>query len=234
MINNNKILCIIPARSGSKGVKNKNVKLLNGRPLISYTINGAMKSNYIDEIIVTTDSIKIKKIAEKYGLEVPFLRPKKYSTDYSTANDVIMNCLKYFEKVKKIYQYFIYLQPTSPLRTSEHIDEAFELLFNDKKSENLVAVSEVKKHPIWMKRITNSGYLKNLDNRIKIHPNRQSLEKCFIANGSIYISRIESYKKYKSFYKGPTIPYLMNSNSSIDIDDIDDFKYAEYLLKNIK
>ena len=144
---------MIPARIGSQRVKKKNLRLLNGKPLISYTINSAIKSNYIDKIIVTTDSIKIKKIAEKHGLEVPFLRPKKYSTDHSTANDVIIHCLNFIEKIENIYKYFIYLQPTSPLRKSEHIDEAFELLFNNKKGESLVAVSEVKKHPIWMKRI---------------------------------------------------------------------------------
>jgi CMP-N-acetylneuraminic acid synthetase len=127
-----KILAIIPARSGSKGIPNKNIKKLSGRPLIYYTIKAALNSKLIDRIIVSSDSEKILKISEKLGAEIPFKRPKNISEDKSLAIEVIQHALNWLEKNEKYFpDAIIYLQPTSPLRTKKHINEAINIFFKE-------------------------------------------------------------------------------------------------------
>ena len=129
MINTNSILAIIPARSGSKGLPNKNTLNLLDKPLIAWTIEAAKKSKYLDRLILSTDCDKISKIAQKYNCEVPFLRPKNLSTDISKGNDVIMHAIK---TIKKEYDIIVVLQPTSPLRTNDDIDLALEHMIKKK------------------------------------------------------------------------------------------------------
>ena len=216
-----KVLVIIPARKGSKGIPSKNSKLICGKPLIAWTIEAAMASKFIDEISVSTDCLKIKNIAESYGLEVPRLRPDNISKDDSTSSSVIL-----FElKEKNGFDTVCMLQPTSPLRTVEDIDGAFES-FNKLKANALVSVVEDKHSPYWSFQMEND-YLKSVFPLSQINKPRQDLPKTFSLNGAIYIANINFYKEMESFLTSTTIPYIMASNRSIDIDYLEDFEIAE-------
>ena len=199
MLNSKSITAIIPARGGSKGIPDKNIKIIGGKPLIAWTIETARRSKYIDRVITTTDSDKIAGICKEYNCEVPFMRPKHLANDSAKGTDVILHTLDWL-KLKKIdYDYFILLQPTSPLRTTKHIDEAIEILISSENANSLVSVKKVNQHPYWMKRINNDGYVEEYqkDNEINYH-NRQELPDLYVNNGAIYISKCDYFLKNKS------------------------------------
>ena len=228
----NKILAIIPARGGSKGVKNKNIKLLKGKPLIYYTIEAILKSKLISDFVISTDSAKIVKTCEEIGIEVPFIRPKYLSKDNTESYPVIVHALnKMQDKNKNIYDYFIMLQPTSPLRKSEDIDSSLELLIKS-PLDSIVSVVEVGgNHPLRMKKVDNSGMLINyIDQNGENMKPRQELEKVYIRNGCIYASKVDVLSKYNSLVGKSCLPYLMDKKSSINIDNDIDFKMAEEYL----
>lgn len=233
MIDNKTILSIIPARKGSKGILNKNIKELGGKPLISWTIIEAKKSKFIDRLIITTDSDEIAKIGREEGAEIPFIRPAEISQDNSTATEVILHTLQWFYKNDKSYDYFIYLQPTSPLRKVDQIDQALKLIISDERSDSLVSVSAPSKHPYWMKRINNNGFLEDFFKTDKLYNNRQELPQVYTVNGAIYISKWDVFLEDNSFYKGNCLPFIIEGNSSIDLDTIDDWNYAEYMIRII-
>tara|TARA_B110000971_G_scaffold186533_1_gene195338 strand:- start:9170 stop:9847 length:678 start_codon:yes stop_codon:yes gene_type:complete len=222
-----KVLAIIPARKGSKGIVGKNSKLIGGKPLVAWTIEAAINSKFIDKTHVSTDCLTVKSIAESYGLKVPRLRPDNLSEDDTTSSSVIL-----FELLdKNEFDVICMLQPTSPLRTSKDIDSALEL-FSEFNADSLVSVVEDRHSPYWSFQIKDK-YLKSPFSLNYINKRRQDLPKTFSLNGAIYISKISFYKKQKSFLTNETIPYIMPTNRSIDIDDIDDFKNAEVALNNI-
>ena len=230
MYQNKKILAIIPARSGSKRVKNKNILELNGKPLISWSIESASKSRYIDEVMVSTDDEKIKLISQKFGAKTPFLRPKEISRDNTTKDEVIKHTLEFYKNnLLMEFDYLIYLQPTSPLRDEMHIDKAIEFLFN-KNAEAVVSVCEVE-HPIqWTGIIPPSKdmslFLQNIPTNIR----SQDLEKYYRLNGAIFICKVESFCKVESvFLNNKIFAFEMDKDVSIDIDTEIDFKYAEFL-----
>tara|TARA_B110000971_G_C20039698_1_gene516974 strand:- start:8588 stop:9274 length:687 start_codon:yes stop_codon:yes gene_type:complete len=216
-----KVLGIIPARKGSKGILHKNSKLICGKPLIAWTIEAALESNFIDEILVSTDCLTIKNIAESYGLKVPRLRPDNLSKDDTASSSVIL-----FELIDKSeFDVVCMLQPTSPLRTSEDINFAFKT-FNKLNANVLASVVEDKHSPYWSFQVQDE-YLKSVFPLYQINKRRQDLPKTFSLNGALYIANINFYKQVKSFLTEKTIPFIMPSNRSIDIDDLDDFKTAE-------
>ena len=160
-----KVLAIIPARAGSKGLKNKNIKLLNGKPLIAYTIMQAKKSELISKIVVSTDSDEIATISKQYGAEVPFIRPKEFSYDNSLTYDVVQHCIDFFNDRQDIYDIILLLQPTTPFRPFTTIDKAIEILLNDKSFDSVVSVVDVDgNHPNRMK-IIKDGKLLNYVNQ---------------------------------------------------------------------
>lgn len=232
MINKKKIIAIIPARAGSKGLKNKNIKIINKKPLIYWSIKSLKKSKYVDKIIVSTDSKKIKAIAQSFGADVPFLRPKIISTDKAKTIDVIKHCLKFLKKKKENFDYIVLLEPTSPLTTSFDIDDALRTLDKNKDADSLVSIAEnIDCHPVFNINLNNNGiikpYLKKLDS-----PRRQDLSKLFFYCGNIYISKINPLLKSKSFYqKDKTIGFKSNKWQSLEIDDIYDFIYVESVMK---
>ena len=231
MIKNKRILGIIPARGGSKGIPGKNTKLLGNKPLISWTIEEALKSDYLDNLIVSTDSHEIADIAIKYGTEVPFLRPKEYAQDDSTGVDVILHALSWLEKNAQPYHYFIYLQPTSPFRKVCHIEEAMEVFAVDSTTASVVSVCKPKYHPSWMKTIDDNGFMRDFCKPIELYPNRQSLPNVYVPNGAIYASRWDVFLNDGSFYKGNCRPYIMDEQDSLDLDTENDWQYAEFLIK---
>jgi CMP-N,N'-diacetyllegionaminic acid synthase len=225
MINNKKILAIIPARGGSKGIPKKNIKLLKGKPLIAWTIEEAKKSCFLDKIIVSTDDEEIMKVAKKWGAEVPFLRPSELAQDDTPGIAPVLHALEYFLD----YEYVVVLQPTSPLRLAEDIDNAIYLCEKN-KSNFCVSVMESKIIPEWMFRINNRGVLEPLNYIREIPYQRQKVKKTYVLNGAVYVGRKEALIKTQSFLTPETIPYIMPSKRSIDIDDIIDFEYCEYIL----
>lgn len=225
-----KILGIIPARSGSKGLKNKNIKLLKKKPLISYTIEAAKKSKIFDKIILSTDSEKYAKIGKQYGADIPFLREKKLSNDKASSIDVIIDVIKKLEEKGEYYETIILLQPTSPLRNYKDIIKAWNL-FKEKEANSVVSVSESKINPLWCNTLDEKLSMDNFLNE-EVKKRRQELSKFYELNGAIYIADIDYLKENKDFYVKNSYAYIMSKKNSIDIDDEFDFKLAEILMEN--
>lgn len=222
-----KILAIIPARSGSKGLKDKNIKMMNGKPMIAYTIEAAQNSKIFEDIIISTDSEKYAEIAKKYGGSVPYLRDKKLANDNAKSSDVILDILN---RVEKKYDSFIMLQPTSPLRIEKNIIEAYKM-YLEKKANSVVSVCEMEHSPLWANILNEERRMDSFLKGIDVNKNRQELETYYRINGALYIANVEYFKKYQNFYYKDSYAYVMKKENSIDIDDELDFKIAEYLIK---
>ena len=231
MINNKKILCIIPARKGSVGLKNKNIKSINNKPLIYWPIKAALKSKYVDYILVTTNSNKVKKLSIKYGANVPFLRPEKLSKSNSKVSAVILHALEYLNKKKFNFDYFILLEPTSPLTTSIDVDLMLKKLINKSDSDSLIAVTQnITAHPIFNLKINKKEIVKKYTSK-DISINRQNISKLYYLSGNAYMSKISSYKKYMSFLQKKTIGHIVDKWKASEIDDIVDFIKTESIMK---
>lgn len=218
---------IIPARGGSKGLPGKNIKLLNGKPLIAYTIEAAKQSKSITRIIVSTDDQNIADVALKYGAEIPFLRPIHLATDDALAIDVLKYTIERLDEEQNSIEEFIVLQPTSPLRTALNIDEAI-CMFKEKKADSVISYCK-EHHPIrWHKYITEEGKFENIFEETL--QNRQLEKPTYFPNGAIYIYKTKIINAGK-YYTENSFAYIMERENSIDIDDIQDFEYAEFLLK---
>lgn len=191
-----KILAIIPARSGSKGLKDKNIKMMNGKPMIAYTIEAAQNSKIFEDIIISTDSEKYAEIAKKYGGSVPYLRDKKLANDNAKSSDVILDILN---RVEKKYDSFIMLQPTSPLRTEKNIIEAYKM-YLEKKANSVVSVCEMEHSPLWANILNEERRMDSFLKGIDVNKNRQELETYYRINGALYIANVEYFKKYQNFY----------------------------------
>lgn len=223
------IICIITARSGSKGLKNKNIRKLKGLPLLAHTIIAAKKSKVFNRVILSTDSKLYANIGLKFGAEVPFIRPRKLATSTAHHPDVVNHAVKFLEKKEKIkFDYIMMLQPTSPYRNAKHIDEAIKKFLKE-KNDSLISIKKQDYPPWWMFILDKSklGQFLKFKNKNVFNLERQEFPKLFRPNGAIYIS------KRKVLYKGNLINpkscgyYLMNDRSSIDIDNIIDLKVAE-------
>lgn len=229
MYKGKKILAIIPARSGSKGLKDKNIKLLNGKPLIAYTIEAAQKSNIFEDIVVSTDSKQYAQIAMQYGATVPFRRPDSLATDMTSSTEVIIHALEELEKQGKTYDYFMLLQPTSPLRNEMDILKSIDLLL-EKNANTIVSVCECEHSPVFAKQLGSDHRLDGFLSDIK-NSRRQDIEPYYRLNGAIYLSNVTYFNKDRSFYRYNSYAYIMKKINSIDIDDLHDFWITEYLMK---
>lgn len=229
MKNNLKILYLIPARGGSKGVPNKNIKLLAGKPLIYYSIKEVLKIADKEDVCLSTDSDDIKDVAEKLGLQVPFVRPKELATDTATTEDVILHALDFYNRKNISFDYVVLLQPTSPLRKAEHILEAINIA-ND-KADLVVSVKETDANPYYVLFEEQQGILKKC--KEGNFTRRQDCPIVYELNGAVYVIKVRSLLKlgYKNLKMAK---FLMPKKNSIDIDDEFDFKIAEILLKDIE
>lgn len=223
-----KILAIIPARSGSKGVKDKNIKNLKGKPLISYTIESALKSEMFDEVMVSTDSARYAEISKINGAEVPFLRSESNSSDDASSWDMVREVLLNYKKIGKTFDVVCLLQPTSPLRDSQDIKNAFNLFF-EKKADTVVAVSETSHSPLWSNTLDNNLSMDNFIKSDNMVP-RQQIEKYYIINGSIYIVNANKVINNENIYSN-SFAYIMDQKKSVDIDTELDFFIVETLLR---
>ena len=192
-----KIIAIVPARGGSKSIKNKNIIKIKNKPLIHYTLEAASNSKYLDRLIVSTDSKVIKDVCKNY--DVPFLRPKKLASDNSLTSDAIFQAIDYlFKKNEFYYDYIMLLQPTSPLRKTSDIDSSIKQLINSKFDSLISVVNVGANHPSRMYKISQKKLQPIFGEKISMMP-RQKLEDIYIRNGSIYLTSIKSFKKFKSF-----------------------------------
>jgi len=233
MIDNKKILAIIPARGGSKRLPRKNILNLSGKPLVAWTIEAALNSKYVDRVVVSTDDEEISYISKKYGADVPFVRPSNLSNDKAISTDVALHSINYFENREEYFDYVILLQPTSPLRTVYNIDSSIELL-QESNSNAVISVCEAEHSPLWCNRIPKNGDLSNFIDESILNKRSQDLDKFYRLNGAIYLCSIEILKKEKTFFlKDRCIAYKMQIEESIDIDNKTDFyravSYIDYL-----
>ncbi|MEQ6123450.1 acylneuraminate cytidylyltransferase family protein [Pseudotenacibaculum sp. MALMAid0570] len=223
-----KVLGVIPARGGSKGVPRKNIKDLKGKPLIGYTIDAALNS-ILDRVIVSTDDKEISEIANKLGVETPFTRPKDLASDTASSIDVAVHALNEMEKIDGVmYDAFMLLQPTTPYRASKDINLAIEKLQRS-DADSVISVVDVEaSHPARMKymrkgKLVDPPFCEAYENQ-----NRQELEPMYIRNGAIYLTRRETL--LKKSYKGENCEGLiMPPERSVNIDTLSDFEYAEWI-----
>ena len=223
-----KILALIPARGGSKGIPRKNIRLLAGTPLIAYSIEAALKSKYIEKVVVSTEDEEIAEISRRYGAEV-IERPKELARDDSPSMDVVFHVLDDLKLKNYNPDIVVLLQPTSPLRRAEDVDNAIKLFLNS-DCGSVVSVCEMEHPPYWSF-VIEEGYLKSLFDERYLRMRRQDLAKAYIPNGAIFISRVQTLYKYKEFYCNYNIPYIMPIERSVDIDNELDFMLAELLMK---
>lgn len=233
MIDGKSIIAIIPARGGSKGLPGKNIKELCGKPLIAWSIEAGLASQYIDEVMVTTDSEEIAVIARNFGATVPFLRPADLSSDTATSFDVIKHSIEFYRgKLNKKFDLIVLLEPTSPLRDKDDIDRSIELLMSKKNAISIVGISKTEsQNPAFLVKKDEENFLIGYENKFIKTLRRQDIKDVFFFDGSIYASKINELLEKKTFYHEYTIGYEFPKWKSFEIDDIDDFVIVEALLK---
>lgn len=232
MYKGKKILAVIPARGGSKGVPRKNIIEVGGHPLIKYTIDCGKNSKYLDRTVISTEDLLIKRVAEENGGDVPFLRPKELAEDTSKTIDCIVHAVNTLKSMGEEYDYVIILQNTVPLRKSWHVDEAIEMIV-DSSERSLVSISEVDKHPILMRTLNEDKTVKNL-----LHMNstmrRQDFPKFYKVDGAIAIQKIDTEFNLETSINDGKLGYVMERKYSTDIDNYLDIKIIEYYLEKEK
>lgn len=221
-------LAIIPARSGSKGLPDKNIKDLRGKPLMAYTIEAALQSGLFGKIMVSTDSKTYADIAVNWGAEVPFLRSARTSSDRASSWDTVEEVLSGYEKLGRSFDTFCLLQPTSPLRTAKDIIQAYGL-FEDKKATAVVSMTELE-HPIeWCGKLDDSMSLNGFCGR-NGSEQRQKSVRTYRPNGAIYVFSVQEFRKDQFIYREGSYAYIMPRERSVDIDTEFDLRLAECLM----
>ena len=232
-IANNKILAIIPARSGSKGLPGKNLKPLLGKPLVTWSIEAASLSPSIDSIVLSTDDQKIANIGEKIGARVPFVRPLDLSGDTASSIDVVLHALDFLETAGEKFDIVVLLEPTSPQRDWGDIEQALDLLIKSGASSVVGVTQAQESHPDFMYRLQGDLKLEPFIKKVgSAHIRRQDIEPLYYLEGSIYISFVHILRKRRSFYHEDTVGYEVPKWKSFEIDDLDDFIMIEALLKH--
>ena len=228
------ILGVTLARGGSKGIRNKNLSKINGKPLIYFTIKEAIKSKKITNYIVSTDSKKIKIIAQKFNAKTPFTRPKKFSGDKSSSASALKHALIECEKIyNKKFDYIVELMATNPLKSVKDIDNVIKILLKN-KADSVIAVNQLfDHHPARIKKIIN-GKLYDFAVKEKLEARRQDLKpKAYIRSGSIYAMSRKYVIQEKRYFSGKSLAYILPSKRTVNIDDENDLLIAKKKLKNL-
>ncbi len=224
-----KKLAIIPARMGSKGLKDKNIKDLCGKPMMAYTIEAALESRCFDEVMVSTDSPQYAEIAKSYGAAIPFLRNPINASDFATSWDMVKEVLENYKSMGKFFDCFCLLQPTSPLRNSEDIKRAFEVL-ESHNADFVISVCKME-HPLsWCGCLGENFSMDGFIQRVG-QGTRQQQDETYRLNGAIYIVRVAPFFEDDFIYRENSYAYIMDKDRSIDIDSQYDFDLAEGLLR---
>ncbi len=230
-----RILAIIPARGGSKGVPGKNIKLLNGKPLLAYTSEVALQSQYLSEVILSSDNSAIIDVAKKLNINTPFIRPSELAQDQTPTIDVIVHALKWFENQNIFFDAVCLLQVTSPFRTVAFLDHAIEK-FIKSGSDSLVSVQKVphEYNPHWTFEVNEKGNLKIATGEEQIISRRQELPDTYHRDGSIYITKTEVLLNQHSLY-GESIAFIESSPEYyVNIDTLEDWEKAEEMAKKMQ
>lgn len=223
MIDGRSVLAVIAARGGSKTVPKKNIRKLAEKPLIAWTIEAAKQAQYIDRLILSSDDPEIIAVAQKYGCEVPFIRPAHLSNDEASSAEVIAHAIQSVQG----YDYILLLQPTSPFRTSDDIDGGIRFCVEN-GAHSCISIVEVESTPYWMFKVTEDKKLISLIEQNKEFYQRQKLPPVYERNGALYIMERQWFEKTKDFVDRDTIGYIMTREHSIDIDTQLDFAYAQW------
>ena len=224
-----KFIGLIPARKGSKGLLNKNILNLCSKPLVQHTIDAALGASFLDEVCVSSDDKEVLRLAKSLNVK-ELLRPAEFANDQSTAIEVVNHFISTLPREKNFQDNFIvYLQPTSPMRNAKHIDESIKLLLANKKN-SLLSISLMRKSPFKSFVVNNSGVLESLFDEKLSNARRQDLQKVYIPNGAIYIFSIKEFINRNGFPSNGSVPFIMNENDSIDIDEKEELEKAEMLM----
>ena len=223
MIEDKKVLAIIPARGGSKGLPHKNILPVNNKPLIAWTITEAQKSKYIDSLILSSEDAKIINIAQKWGCEVPFVRPEQLATDETTGMAVVLHAI---ENTSAEYELIVLLQPTSPLREVQDIDACIQACCSQ-NAPACVTVTETEKPPFWMFYLQNDRTMTPVLPDKECLKRRQDLPATYVLNGAVYVGQRQFILQNKNFIHNDTIAHIMPKERSLDIDTKFDFKLFE-------
>lgn len=233
MIGGNKVIALIPARGGSKGLPGKNTREMCGKPLIAWSIEKARRSKYLDTILVSTDDEDIAGVAQRYGAYVPFLRPAEFATDEAPTHAVVVHALWYMkEKDGKEFDIVVLLEPTSPLREDEDIDRMLEeLLARQEQYDSIISVGQVAQHPAIMKRLVDAN-LEPFSTDLNRTTRRQDNAPAYFPYGVAYIAKTGSLLEQATFYTRRCTYYVVKRFQHHDIDDIYDFLCAEAVMKH--
>ena len=223
-------IAIIPARSGSKALKDKNIKELNGKPLIAYSIEAAIKSKKFDKVFVSTDSQRYAEIAVAYGADASFLRSEKNSSDTASSWDVVREVIDILKEKGEEYDEIMLLQATSPLRTEVDINKAIDILYK-RKGKAVVSLTECDHSPIWCNTLPDDGNMDNFDRAEYKELPRQSLPTYYRYNGAIYLVTKEELYNTDHMLEQGCYAYVMPQHRSVDIDTALDFMIAETIMK---
>jgi len=226
MIKGEKILAIIPARGGSKGIPRKNIREVGGKPLIAWTIDAARESSYIDRLILSSEDEEIIEIAREWGCDVPFTRPQELATDESGTAEVILHAIT---NIDERYDYIVVLQPTSPLRISTDIDNCIQYC-HETNAPSCVSVTEAEKSPFWMYFLDDEGRMTSVIDVANRPTRRQEIPTAYALNGAVYVVEVESFERTPQLIDKQTVAYIMPKIRSLDIDTDFDLMLFQTLL----
>lgn len=234
MFRGKSFLAVITARGGSKGLPGKNIKDLCGKPLIAWSIEAGLKSKYIDEVVVSTDSHVIADISKKYKANVPFLRPKNLSTDTASSFDAVRHAINFYKsELKKEFDYIVLLEPTSPLRTAQDIDASIESLLSSSTAKSIVGIGKTEdQNPEFLVSKNKNGFISGYKNKNMKVLRRQDISDVYFFEGSIYVSDVETYLERKTFYHQDTLGFEFPKFKSLEMDDMDDYIMIEAIMKH--
>ena len=224
-------IAVIPARSGSKGLPDKNIRLVNGKPLLAYTVEAALDSGCFDVVHVSTDSEMYADIARTYGADVPFLRSAELASDTANTWDAVREVLKRYAEMGKTFETVMLMQPTTPLRTGEDVKAAYKLM-NEKKAKSVIAVCEVDHSPLWCDMIPEDGSMKGFGRKDLAWVTRQELKPFYRVNGAIYLLSVadNTITDDDDIYENDCYALFMDRKKSIDVDCEDDLDLVEFML----
>jgi N-acylneuraminate cytidylyltransferase len=226
MLDNKTVLAVIAARGGSKGLPGKNLAEAVGKPVIAWSIESAKQSQYIDRLILSSDDADIISVAESWGCEAPFVRPKELAGDTAKIEDALIHAL---DAVQEEYDYLVLLQATSPLRAAEDIDSCLEMC-RKTGAPACVSVTLPDKSPYWMYRVAEDGRMQRLLDDGAEYSRRQDLPPVYAINGAVYVAEVPWFKEYRGFVGAETRAHVMPPERSVDIDERRDLLLLRALL----
>ena len=234
MYKDKKILAIVTARGGSKGLPGKNIRKLNGKPLIAYTIDHIKKSRFLDKAFISTDSAEIADVCKEFGMDVPELRPAELARDDSSSADVLLYTIDLLEKQGETYDYMILLEPTSPLRKNDDIDNMIRAAVDVPLADGVISLGRVHlEHPSIVKKENAEGYIIPYIEKAPQYYQRQLEDVAYFPYGVGYLVKIERFKETHKIYMDKMLPYFIERWQNYEIDDIYDFICIETMMKTI-